>query len=220
MKSFALITEGITDQAILENILDGLTGGTAVTRALRPLRDETDRNRVADEEFSNWELVLEYLKSEEILDAIQTNDFVVIQIDTDQCEHANFGVSLLDNSNQMKNIQDIVADCLAKMQSLLNPAFPASEMFRLLFAIPVLSSECWLLSLADSNHIHSKKLAHSCKTKLDYFLYLKNKSLSKEYEKYLKISSDFRKPKVLARVANKTLCLKIFIDDANTRVLI
>jgi hypothetical protein len=220
MKSFALITEGITDQAVLENILDGLTGGTAITRALRPLRDETDLNRVAKEEFSNWELVLEYLKSEDILDAIQTNDFVVIQIDTDQCEQPNFDVSLHNNSNKMKNIQDIVTDCIAKMQSLLNPAFPPDEMFRLMFAIPVLSSECWLLSLADADHMHSEKLAHSCEKKLAHFLKLKNKSLSKEYEQYSKFSSDFRKPKVLARVANKALCLKIFIDDANTKVLI
>ena len=53
MTSFALITEGITDQAILENLLDGLTYGAATTKALRPLRDETDMNRVTKGEFSN-----------------------------------------------------------------------------------------------------------------------------------------------------------------------
>jgi hypothetical protein len=191
MTSFALITEGITDQAILENILDGVSGGKAFTRPLRPLRDETDLNRVAESEFSNWELVLEYLKSDAILDAIQTNDYVVIQIDTDQCEHTNFGVSL-HLQGKMKSIQDIVNECKIKIQSLLNPAFPPSEMFRLLFAIPVLSSECWLLSLVDSNHIHSEK----------------------EYEKYLNISSNFRKLKTLNTVADKTPCLKIFLDTA------
>jgi hypothetical protein len=213
MKTFALITEGITDQAILENILDGVSGGTAFTRPLRPLRDETDLNRVAECEFSNWELVLEYLKSDAILDAIQTNDYVVIQIDTDQCEHTNFGVSLHDQG-KMKNIQDIVDECKAKILSLLNPAFPPSEMFRLLCAIPVLSSECWLLSLVDSNHIHSEKLALSCENRLSNFLKRKNDSLTKEYEKYLKISSNFRKLKTLNTVADKTPCLKMFLDAA------
>lgn len=219
MKTFALITEGITDQAILENILGGLTGGTAITRPLRPLRDETDRNRVADKEFSNWELVLEYIKSEEILDAIQTNDFVVIQIDTDQCEHANFNVSL-HNQGKIKDIQNIVVDCIAKIKSLLNPDFPADEMFRLLFAIPVLSSECWILSLVDTNHKHSEKSINSCDKRLGNFLKVKKSSLPKEYEKYLKISYGFNKRKILDSVANRTPCLKIFVDDANTRDLV
>lgn len=79
MTRFALITEGITDQAVLEYILDGLTEGNAITTALRPQRDATDASRVAEGTFSNWELVFDFLRSDDIIDAVDTNDFVIIQ---------------------------------------------------------------------------------------------------------------------------------------------
>ncbi|MEN9372659.1 MAG: hypothetical protein RIR79_211 [Pseudomonadota bacterium] len=79
MTSFALVTEGITDQAVLEYIVDGLTEGNAITTALRPQRDATDESRMPQGEFGGWEKVLEFLQSEKIIDAVDTNDFVIIQ---------------------------------------------------------------------------------------------------------------------------------------------
>ncbi|MFZ2217866.1 MAG: hypothetical protein WAV85_04190 [Rhodoferax sp.] len=217
MTSFALITEGITDQAILENLLSGLTDGKAVTRALRPLRDETDNSRVAKDEFSNWELVLEFVKSDQILDAIQTNDFVVIQIDTDQCEHINFGISLMENGKN-KSIDKIVRECVMKIQGLLHPDFPEDERSRLLFAIPVLSSECWLISIHDKTHKHTRKTSNSCDLRLRTALTKKRLSFKKEYENYLKISNDFRKIKLLKLSSENSICLKIFIDNATKKI--
>lgn len=212
MTSFALITEGITDQAIIENILDCLTDGNAVTKSLRPLRDETDRNRVAKNEFSNWELVLEFIKSDEILDAIQTSNFVVIQIDTDQCEHVNFGISLL-NAGIYKPIEELVNECIRKIKTLLHPDFPDTELKRLLFAIPVLSSECWLVSLHDGSHTHTNKTSISCDIRLAGLLKIKKIAYCKEYEVYAKLSKDFRKRKKLSLAASKTPCLQIFVDQ-------
>ncbi|RLC05215.1 MAG: hypothetical protein DRI57_27700 [Deltaproteobacteria bacterium] len=54
MKTYALITEGRTDQAVIENILYGFLGSyDADINWLLPLRDDTDMNRT--ENFSNWE---------------------------------------------------------------------------------------------------------------------------------------------------------------------
>lgn len=210
MKTFALITEGITDQAILENILDGLTGGQAITKCLRPLRDETDKKRVAENEFSNWELVLEYIGSEEILSAIQTSDFVVIHIDTDECEHPNFGISLLEGGST-KTIEKIAADCIKRIKDFLHPDFPQDEIGRLIFAIPVLSSECWLVGLHNIDHNHTNKTINNCEDRLISLLKKGKIRFAKEYRIYSKISTEFRKRKRLIAAAKKSPCLQNFL---------
>lgn len=217
MTSFALITEGITDQAILENLLDGLTDGKAITRALRPLRDETDLHRVAHDEFSNWGLVLEFISSEDILDAIQTNDFIVIQIDTDVCEDPKIGIALHEGGN-FKEISLLVQAYSEKLHTFLHKDFPPEEKNRILFAIPVLSSECWLISLNDPGHTHCSKTVIDCEQRLNNLLKRKKITYRKEYEIYSKISKGFRKSKTLEAVANRVICLKIFLDQTRAQL--
>lgn len=212
MTTFALITEGITDQAIIENILDCLTKGEATTNPLRPLRDETDKSRVAENEYSNWELVLEYLSSEDILDAIQTNDFLVVQVDTDCCNHPNFGVPL-DDHGTPKSIEQIIYDCITTLKDRLNPNFPVTELNRLIFAIPVLSSECWLVALLDQDHTHTRKTINACGQRLLPLLARKRIRLQKEYAAYSELSKQFRKTKTLAKAVEKTPCLRAFVDQ-------
>jgi hypothetical protein len=219
MTTFSLVTEGITDQAILENILDCITSGQAVTKALRPLRDETDKRRVADGEFANWELMLEYLASEEILNAIQTSDFVVIQMDTDQCEHPNFGASL-HVDGKLKDIEQIIEDCILIIKEKIHPNFPVNEFSKLLFAIPVLSSECWLVSIHDDAHKHTRKTVANCEARLKKVLAKTKTKYSKEYEIYLKLSSEFRKPKLLALAAKRTPCLNTFVNKVTSTIAI
>ena len=210
MTSFALITEGITDQVVLEYILDGLSSGDATTTALRPLRDATDASRVADNEFSGWEKVFDFLKSEDIIDAIDTNDFVVIQIDTDMGDHPHFGLSLRE-----KTIITIVEECIGKLKSSLHPEFPPSELERLLFAIPVLSTECWIFSLHDTTHKHTDKTINKCENRLQRHLEKKDKNLTKEYNFYRDICRDFRKQKNIQAVAQRTPCLQHFVNQVN-----
>lgn len=210
MTSFALITEGITDQVVLEYILDGLSSGDATTTALRPLRDATDASRVADNEFSGWEKVFDFLKSEDIIDAIDTNDFVIIQIDTDMGDHPHFGLSLRE-----KTIITIVEECIGKLKSSLHPEFPPSELERLLFAIPVLSTECWIFSLHDTTHKHTDKTINKCENRLQRHLEKKDKNLTKEYNFYRDICRDFRKQKNIQAVAQRTPCLQHFVNQVN-----
>jgi hypothetical protein len=212
MTTFALITEGITDQAIIENILDGLTQGQAIINPLQPLRDATDRSRVASNQYSNWELIFEYLSSDEILDAIQTNEFIVIHIDTDQCSHPNFGLSITEQGT-IKSIENIINDCITIIKSKLHPNFPSTETNRLLFAIPVLSTECWLISLHDQNHTHTTKTINNCNDRLSKLLSRKRKILKKDYLTYSQLSKDFRKIAKLTATGKRTPCLQIFINQ-------
>jgi hypothetical protein len=62
MVTFGFITEGITDQIIIEHILNGFFETSDIDiNELQPIRDETDRNR--SENYGGWRLVFDYCKS-------------------------------------------------------------------------------------------------------------------------------------------------------------
>ena len=92
MVSFALITEGITDQAVIENILIGCFDDPIVN-PIQPLRDATDKQAT----HGGWELVLEHLRSPGLNQALQFNDFVIVQLDTDVSEEHHYDLPKLLN---------------------------------------------------------------------------------------------------------------------------
>lgn len=47
MASFALITEGITDQVVIETLLLACLGADTAVNPMQPLRDATDESRQA-----------------------------------------------------------------------------------------------------------------------------------------------------------------------------
>jgi hypothetical protein len=85
MARFGLITEGITDQIVIEYILAGFYNSPDIqVDALQPLRDETDENLAKN--AGNWHKVFEYCEAKEFREAITENGeeyFLIIQIDTD-----------------------------------------------------------------------------------------------------------------------------------------
>lgn len=96
MPTCALISEGVTDQVVLEFIIDAVFTrarfGKVDVNRLQPLRDASD---AATAPYGGWELVLEYCRTS-IQDALATNDFVVVQIDTDCGDHPKFGLNLTE----------------------------------------------------------------------------------------------------------------------------
>ena len=91
MAIFGLITEGKTDQIIIENILSGyFNDPDIVINWLLPLRDETDKHRI--ENYSNWYKVFEYCQSDKFKESFQFNDYVIVQIDTDVSEEKHYDI--------------------------------------------------------------------------------------------------------------------------------
>ena len=87
MPVFGLITEGLTDQPVIVNILTGLFGVETEVMPFLPLGDETFRNQPPS--FSNWELVPKYCSSPDFEAALPWLDYVVVQIDTDRSRRWN-----------------------------------------------------------------------------------------------------------------------------------
>ena len=93
MLTFALVSEGVCDQAVIEHLIqttcEKILDCEIEVYPMQPLRDATDSSA----NFGGWERVFEFCETG-IPAALSVNDYVVIQIDTDRAEHVKFGVSL------------------------------------------------------------------------------------------------------------------------------
>lgn len=144
MATFAIISEGKTDQVIIDRLIHQTCGAffdKIAVRYARPMRDATDAKTAT---HGNWELVLEYCQHG-ISDALETNDFVVIQIDTDCGDHKNFGVQLTECGVE-RDWSQLVKSAEAIISAKIGQEILTANLERFIFAIAVHSSEAWLLT--------------------------------------------------------------------------
>lgn len=179
MPSFAIVSEGVTDQTVIENILEifgerVLKEAAFVTYA-QPIRDETDSHTAP---HGGWELVLDYCEHR-LADALSTNDYVVIHIDTDQCHHENFDVATHDGGAERAHL-DVINDVIEKIMQRIGSVLKPGDQHRLIFAIAVHSIECWLLQL-----IFLEERVTGCEERLRYRVRKEGLgNLTKTYRKY------------------------------------
>jgi hypothetical protein len=175
MIEFGLITEGISDQIILENILFGFFNNKDIPiEPLQPLRDTTEVNRYKGQ--ANWIEVFEYCQTDIFKTAVVEKDFVIIQIDTDALKGDSVPEKYRLNL-QNKTIDETVEIVKQKFIELITPAFYESFKHKIIFAISVDSIECWLLPF----YFPSQKIKAS---KTENCLNVLNDGLSKAGHKF------------------------------------
>lgn len=154
MATFALIAEGKTDQVILhkiiEEVCDDFFEEGVFVNYLQPLRDKSDSKHAP---HAGWELVFEYCK-ESTKSALSTNDFVVIQIDTDCGDHQNYGLPLTQGGQDRPSPELIERAREILITHIGKETYDANSS-RFIFAIAVHSLESWLL-LYEFNINHAK----------------------------------------------------------------
>ena len=222
MLSFGFITEGITDQIVIEYILNGYFDSDDIDiNELQPLRDETDKNRL--ESYGGWTLVFEYCKSSKFREALTYFDYIIIQIDTDVCEETHFGVSKRDN--QGKELKPV--ELIEKVKNKFRNEIIGDELFikfeeKLIFAISVHSIECWLLPLYYADKRKGKTT--NCLRSLNEVLNKKENFTidlkSKNPRYYEKIAKQFLKHKTLMKVYTHNPSLKLFIEEIENKEIV
>lgn len=212
--SFALITEGITDQVVLEAILKGHYRRfdpevDIVVNIVQPLRDATDSSQQDSETDGGWESVFEVCADTNVsLDALSVNDYLIVQVDTDQGEHVNFGLSLAPGGVDAD--EDVLAhQARAIIAEKFGSSWPEVEQ-RVITAISVHSLECWLMALHTRNQVRSTK---RCEERLRQELARQNKAYNKNHACYSEISKDFRKTKLLDAARVRCVSLNRFVED-------
>jgi hypothetical protein len=212
MPTFALVAEGITDQAVVEGVLRAHCRAMEIDdvdiACLQPLRDATDEARAGN--FGGWERVFEYCTSKQhISEALSVNDYLVIHLDTDCAEHENFGVKLYEDG-VARSTSHVVKDVTNLLVSKLS--HPVYEEFehKIIFAIAVHSIECWLLPLfCDSAHEKSK--IYRCEDHLSAALRRKNMKYRKYYYTYYNLIKKARKKKHLTDISGFSESFEIFL---------
>lgn len=157
-KSFALITEGVSEHQIIKHILQRYLDEEPEIQQLQP--EIIDGKQRA---IGGWNEVLNYCKREENLrTALLYNDYIVIQIDTDQCQIDPFSVPKMENGQQLS-----MEELWQRVYNRIMNAIPASiDKSRIIVAICSDTIECWLLPVCCATEI-AKKHTNQCVTHLN-----------------------------------------------------
>ena len=166
MPTFGIVAEGITDHAVIENILLGFFADEdeePVVNPVQPLVDQTGKKRVSGP--GGWELFFAFFQRGEHLRALQTNDYLVLQVDTDRAEDKGYDVPRREGGRALE-VREVVARVVAKIEGLIGPEVFARHRSRLIFAIALIVGAIMLFSSCsarvDAGHVGIRvKLAGS-----------------------------------------------------------
>lgn len=238
MAIFGLITEGITDQVVLENILCGFYKDyddlDEEIRSLEPPRDETDMKQAHSEFGTGWSAIFNYLPEKRFRDDVLNSDFSIIQIDTDISEEFDCSKS--------QSIEEIITCVIQKIINKINSStflkvstfrwrinynptlldyqyvlFYTRYAHKIIFAISVHSLECWILPIYEDNR---KEKIINCEDKLRSAVQKVSKKLKtdKNYKNYDNLSQDFLKNKKLIKIIPKNTSFQHFIKQLPTKL--
>ncbi len=209
---FNLITEGITDQIVLERVLQGYFNTPDLEiNPLQPLRDETDFNRAASS--GGWTQVLAYCQSsdlENFLPFLHTpQQYLIIQLDTDVSER--YGVSQQNEVGEGLNVTTLIEKVIRHLQELIDNFAPYAD--KILFAICVHSIECWLLPFyvddmeqASSTDDCLEKLRAQLRTERGY-------GLRKKADIYRRVTQPIKYHPTLIQTYQRNPSLHHFVDQ-------
>ena len=201
---FALACEGVTDFAVIESVLCGFFDED-ITDEITHLQPHLDKTSKKQKGFSNWELLLDYLRSPRF------NDYIVIQMDTDISEHPNFDISHSDENNIELDTPSLIKNVIDKITEIINSCehdIHEELKERILFCICVHSIECWLLAYYKNMRKPKTKncfraLAHELK---------KDENSLKNYATYQEISDPLSEKKNLEKIRLKESSLHLFLE--------
>lgn len=215
MNEFAIVSEGVTDYAVLKNILIGWFKDQATEPFLKPYQpDPTAEGESAWQQFGNWENVLRYLREKRYQDALEYADYLIVQIDTDQSEHPNFGVPQQESGRSLEPAE-LVARVGGRLLEIIGPDDAAFYGDRIILAVCVREVECWLLPLWDSGKAAK---CEGCSSAVDYALHKADEApLNKNPRRYEAASKDYRKRKTLLEKGPQNPSLAIFLEELGRR---
>lgn len=141
-RKIGIVSEGVSDYRVLNHIISRYLKEMDVYTI--PLNPKQDKGKQIG--FSGWQGVLNYISGTDeknlFVEALKEDcEYVVVQIDTDVC--AEYGVEhLTDDLPQLwKNVCD----------NLTNRIPADFDKSKLIFAISINETECWLIPFIDNN---------------------------------------------------------------------
>jgi hypothetical protein len=208
MNKFGIVGEGYTDKVVIENVLRGFF-------TEHNLEDEI--NHLPESEKGGWQIICEYLTSEDFRNDVLSHETLVIQIDTDittkEEDARKFGVFHRDEQGNELTVEALLAKVRIQLISQINTGeFEFYEQFanKIIFAISVHSTECWLVA-----YYSEDATIHDCDKKLLKIRLPKNIQFSKKQRSgcHAKLSEPFLSRDTIVAVAQKSPSFNSFIQQ-------
>lgn len=203
-----IVCEGISDYRVLKHITERyLRDHDVYVVPLKP--KETPQGK--QDGFGSWQGVLQYISGEDqmILEALNEGcQYVIVHIDTDV--RMDYGVT-----DEFADISDLHASVVKMLLSRVPSNFDKS---RLIFAIAINETECWLIPFVSDDKRYVCKI-NSCVATINHILKDKggidkdNKNTDKAREVYDLILKKKRKVKDLKEVSQFNFGFAHFIDS-------
>lgn len=210
-----IIAEGFADANVIKALVQKVTGcDSSDLYLLRPeeIFDETD---LCEMNFSNWGLVFESCKDEELLAAffeeIDGEALLIVHVDTAERGEVGYDVNeprrsgAVNYSNYAETLRNNV---IQKIESLIAPQYHQ----QISYAIAIEETDAWLIPLFDNtnrdtaSHVRAKEhlsnLISADKKSIKRFVDTGRKSLD-----YVKLGKELAKNLTLCRKRNKSLDL-------------
>lgn len=213
--NFNIIAEGNTDFRVLRIIIESIIDD-AVVNVLVPTVDAYSHTTVGT---AGWEKVIDYLESNLLEGALANSDYLVIQIDTDVCEHVNYNASPITLADQdIEQFYEVIKNKMIEWINKFNPNTYEKYKEKIIFAICIHSLECWLLALYVKQHELPRKRIHSGLDHLNRALERHNMKISepKDPNLYEHLALPLRKQRTHTVVREYSYSFDRFISHLET----
>ena len=213
MVSFGLISEGPSDQIVIENILFGFfKNPDLVINRLQPKPQES----------GNWVKVLDYCRSNEFKSALTFNEYLIVQIDTDVLISEQLPPQYKIDLPTDLDVVEIVERVSQKLISLIDDTnnFWNNYGDKIIFAISVHAIECWLLPIYYKNQPQTSSKTTGCLKALNKVLSTQEGYTidAKEERYYTKPSKKLRKE--IHNIYTYNPSLRIFVENIQAKNIV
>lgn len=154
--NFNIVAEGNTDFRVLRIVIESIIED-AVVNVLVPTVDAYSHTTIGT---AGWEKVVDYLGSNLLKGALDNCDYLVIQIDTDECEHVNYNAASITQADQdISSFYEVIKNKIIEWINKFDPNTYEMYKSKIIFAICIHSLECWLLALyVKQNELPRKRI--------------------------------------------------------------
>jgi len=214
MTTIGILSEGRTDQVVIERILKGFfdrDGRLEVNPIFPP-----EIVPAGEPEEGGWTVLKSRLMQGYHRQALAFNDYLVVHIDTDVCEEVGYEVSRRDpNTGALLDPDALRQATIERLIDWLGRDFYSRYGERILFAVAVDGIECWLLPLLEDKLAKQRKTT-GCRDAADVALRRTGHpslGAADRLRHYARVASPYLKRKTLLAKGRLNPSLSAFLAD-------
>ncbi len=219
MKRIGILSEGLTDHAVIKQVLLGFFEEDADHLQLNS-SFPPETTALGEPIEGGWAVLKQRLLEGHHRLALQFNHYLVIHIDTNVCEEVGYGVSRRDPvTGAQRDPGALRSAAIERLKEWLGDDFCEAHGDQVLFAIAVNSIECWLLPLLDGKAAKQGKTT-GCERAANHALKLAGRDslgYGNKLRRYAKEAEPYTKRKELMAKGPLNPSLRAFLDELTER---